>query len=326
MSFSVALWGRLELPEKSLPAWRSARVDAARYEDWTGDFAAPFPRAATTVAKHLARWADDSLAYRMKGATVTVRGILDEDTYRDACAEVATAFRAAAEHGGKGELVFFGLGEDISCVVRVEDGSSSFRDVPERPEWRETIDTLIGGAQQRFEDTPIGKAKRKADDAAIAEGAALRASTNTTDDAIDALFRSLEPKGDFYNPMMEPSKSAMERLRNIDARVAARATTRLEASWKNASVHNGAYCMHLITLIAHYRHRDARGLLATIHATKSARFDVKTVAARALLAVATDAEIRAIFRASRETMVARWAKPNAKIDSVVLKKLAKAER
>lgn len=114
MSFSVAVWGRLELPAKSFAAWRRARVDAARYDDWTGDFAAPFPHKPTTVTKHLAHHKqDDALTYRVKDATWSVRGVLDEDTYRDECAEIASTFRAAAEHEGRGELVFFGMGMEI---------------------------------------------------------------------------------------------------------------------------------------------------------------------------------------------------------------------
>jgi len=321
MGFSVAVWGRVDLPAEGFASWRGARVDAT-HDDWTGDFAAPFPRA-TIVTKHLARWAKDSaLAYRVRGATLTVRGILDEDTYQCECAEIAATFRAAAEHGGKGELVFVGLGADISCVVRVRDGRSSFSDVPERPEWRSTIEELITASRHRFEETPIGKAKRAAKDEAEARAKTLRTST---DAALAAIFQALEPAGPFYNPTEEPTKSAMERLRTLDdARIAPWAMARLEGSWRSLSVVSGLlYSDNLISLIVHYRYREARGLLATIHATKSARFDVKIIAARALLELATDDEIRSVFRAPRRTVAERWAKPNAKIDTALVKKLAK---
>jgi len=331
MGFSVAVWGRAHLPPEGMAAWRRSRVDAASFDDWTGDFGPPFPRGPTTVGKHLARWKkDDALEYKMTKSEVSLRGILDEDTYRDACAELAAAFRAAAPHGGRGELVFFGIGEDVSCVVSVEDGESCFRDVPERPEWKRTIDGLLAESRGRFEDTSIGKAMQKEKQANEAAARELAARTEAAlalgplDDAgLEALFHALEPRGDFYNPYEEPTKSAMARLLGIDdERVARWALARLAASWSELAVLTGIYCMNLVALLVRHRCREARALLLQIHGTESARFDLRAVAARALLEIATDAEIETVYGASRDAMVAEWNRPNVTIDRSALRRLA----
>ncbi len=288
MSFDVAMWGKLALPTKAQAAWREAALDPARYDDWAGDFAPPFRRVAATVAKHLARFAKgDRLTYETKRTTVAVRGLLDEDTFGSECVEIATAFRAAANHGGAGELVFVGLGADISCVVHVAKGKSTFREVPERSEWRAMTELLVRQSRNRFEDTPVGQAMGRSKAAGVKHAAALVVLRAPYDDAaLDTLFSALEPRDDFYNPMQEPVTTAMRLLCAAnDARVPERALTGLERKWMELAVVTGAVCMHWMELISHYAHQPARPLLTKIDATKSARFDVREVAARTLAAL-----------------------------------------
>ncbi len=328
MGFSVAVWGKLDLRAKDLTAWRRARVDAARWSDWTGDFAAPFRREPTTVAAHLARYADDdAVEVRVKKTSVTWRGLLDEDTYRSDCAE----FRAAAEHGGKGELIFAGVGEDIACVVSVGEGSSRFSDVPMRSEWRATIEDLMGRGRECFDDTTVGKTLRDVEQAAKVQARALRTATESAlakgpldDGALTALFHALTLMNERY-PTMEPMATAHRCLLDLDdARVGPWAIERLHSSSKDLSVKAGLLSSNLIALVVRHQCREARGLLATIHGADDAARFVRIVAARAVLELATDDEIRAVFNESRETVADSWAKPNAKIEQTRLSKLAAA--
>ena len=71
----------------------------------------------------------------MLAVRLMIRGVLDEDTYRSDSAEIAAVFRASARHGGRGELVFLGMGAEIACEASVGDGDSSFAEVAERPAW-----------------------------------------------------------------------------------------------------------------------------------------------------------------------------------------------
>jgi hypothetical protein len=309
--------------------WRAAGLDPSVYDDWTGDFANPAAEA-TTIAKHLAWWEKYGtaspptfLVYTFDAKGFAVSGLLDEDTYRDTAAALAAAFRAAAPVGGRGDLVFCAFGADAACVISLAHGKSSFADVPERDaleRWSGRVKEQIAEGGRRFGETPQGRAQKAAQGVARAKATALPAGA-----ALEALFDALLPTTHPYNPYGEPSKTAMERLLAMhDARVGELALRRLvEMDAKSKRGNGHFYIEHLMTLIEKHRVRDARPALVALHVAKGLHYSVGLKAALTLLALATNREIRTALRASRETVLVRWRKPNAKVNSAAVKKLAR---
>src|SRR5579859_3787031 len=160
MSFSVAIFGRCELPREAAERWKRAPLSAAEHDDWVDDFE-DTSDVSPNVASFLARWSEvqppSFLVHELRSTALEVRGVLDEDTYRLACTDIATAFRATAKLGGHGELAFVLLAADGAYRVTVGRGDSALARAKETPAWRARVSALLEESRTRFDATPAGR-------------------------------------------------------------------------------------------------------------------------------------------------------------------------
>nr|HEX4318360.1 hypothetical protein [Kofleriaceae bacterium] len=117
MGFSWSMSGVVTLPTAAVAAFRVARVDPARYRDWPREWG--FDDEAFDDDEPIVMTVDEVLAvYRhafahdlaWTGGELRLRAVFSDDsdcwlTYRS---ELAAAIRAAADHGGSGELAITG--------------------------------------------------------------------------------------------------------------------------------------------------------------------------------------------------------------------------
>ena len=134
MSWDAAIHGRLVIPKGKREAWLDASLDWASvpgHDVWDGSIDAETVRDVVEDGD----FADDIefLEVAWDGDEIRVQAFLAKDTFNENVLEFAAAWAAAAEFGGRGELVGMGmLTASFGYRLTVKDGKAKFVEVPER--------------------------------------------------------------------------------------------------------------------------------------------------------------------------------------------------
>jgi hypothetical protein len=173
MSWDVAMFGSLSVPEANLEAWLTTPVSPDEFpwlEDLPGnDVLADTPEALLLFLSDVTTAPHELFSVVHRAARVEVGCFVADDPYRETCQALAMLFASASSFGGSGSLVFFGyqgirFGERLvvnaAGVALTQLSSRELEAVEHMPAFRaldarihERFDSLVGrpplGAGQR---------------------------------------------------------------------------------------------------------------------------------------------------------------------------------
>lgn len=142
--------GHLTLPDTARAAWYGARLDAAAF-DWPEGpplMQGQSPGELATVGDLLAaldalEGAPDYIELDGPPACLEVRGFLLPETVNRLHQDLATALRQVGRHGGRGEVAFVAITEQVAFVLRIGDDGGA------QAQWMGSNEVFADDAQAR---------------------------------------------------------------------------------------------------------------------------------------------------------------------------------
>ncbi|MBS1152942.1 MAG: hypothetical protein H6Q89_4640 [Myxococcaceae bacterium] len=123
MGWDAVVFGELKVPAANAESWLTTEVAPSDFKGWPDFFDADFkPRTPEVLLEELKESAlepHEFLDLTLAPGGLTVRGMMAKDPLLDARMPLAVLWRSAAQHGGRGELIFFGY-QTIAFGYRVK--------------------------------------------------------------------------------------------------------------------------------------------------------------------------------------------------------------
>jgi len=194
MSYEVIIFGKLEFPAGTLSQWMDAPVDPGTFPDTPLPFHVDEQEDDPPSVDSRLHWYS-STRVDVEGDRLELRDRLEKSMFWDIVRHIVAAFRLAAGHGGRGELLLIGSAgaEDLGFRVEVGDGRSVVRRLP----IEETFAIHESPPIQAIEDE-ASERLRTAPDA---------------DDKAGAATAKRSPFGDLVASTEHPSRGAHRRRR-----------------------------------------------------------------------------------------------------------------
>lgn len=132
MGWDAVVFGELAVPTAKVEAWLTAEVAPADFKGWPdffdGDAEPRTPEVLLEELKAFVLEPHEHLDLQLDGGKLSVSAMMAKDPLIDSRLALATLWRSAAKHGGKGALTFFGYQTAaFGYRVTVEKGKSAVK-------------------------------------------------------------------------------------------------------------------------------------------------------------------------------------------------------